>query len=369
MELITAEYELACPKKPRWLDEATTAVNAAAIVTGVPWQDLVRCLMEQAHLRNNMPTYKTCVTDMLRVNGLASRPAPASLGQLLEDCRTDPARPSFVVKLRYRSYYALVPSGTDDCAYVIKGCTFRGSQLSARADVEELWQFEPGTDNRTGITRRGFRRDRRYQDHKEFTAVNVNPGENYVGDCAVRALCTVLERTWHEAIDLLAEVNEYIDPGINSTANINAALIHLGLERNRAMRRNGLLMSGKDFCDQMTYTYHNGERIFAYVGRSHCAAILPFREPDGTVRYKIQDTWDSTSHTIGDYWVYAPKETKKAAAGAPRAMAGDLSVGSALVHPQFGEGTVVAVNGNVIEAEFPSVGVKKIARSWLMKNC
>lgn len=38
-----------------------TAINAVAIVTGISWQDVVKKLVEQAHIRSNLPSYSTCI--------------------------------------------------------------------------------------------------------------------------------------------------------------------------------------------------------------------------------------------------------------------------------------------------------------------
>lgn len=45
------------------------AVNCVAIITGQKWEDVVKSLIEQAHYRGNMPSYKTCITDLFRKSG------------------------------------------------------------------------------------------------------------------------------------------------------------------------------------------------------------------------------------------------------------------------------------------------------------
>ena len=50
-------------------NHARSAVNAIAIVTGKSWQEIVKNLVEQSHKRVNLPTYHTCITDVLRENG------------------------------------------------------------------------------------------------------------------------------------------------------------------------------------------------------------------------------------------------------------------------------------------------------------
>lgn len=175
---------------------------------------------------------------------------------------------------------------------------------------------------------------------------------------------------------MLASTNRYTDPVINSLSNINNALVKFEFERHKTIKRNNKMLTGKAFAELMTYTYHNKERIFAYVGRSHCAAFLPFVEQDGSVRYKAQDTWDSTDRKIGDYWVIPPKEMRDKqkliqSQKAPPNVAPqkkEISIGDTITHKAFGTGMVKSINETFIEVEFSSIGVKKISKEWI-KNC
>ncbi len=115
-------------------------------------------------------------------------------------------------------------------------------------------------------------------------------------------------------------------------------------------------------------TYFKGEKIFAYVGKSHCAAILPFKQDDGTYTYKIQDTWDSTSKKIGDYWTYKKEQNIPP----PTLTVNNLKLNEKIVHPKFGEGTILKMNlsekRNILEVNFNKYGIKKISEDWLQKN-
>lgn len=45
------------------------AVNCVVLITKQTWEDVVKSLIEQAHYRGNMPSYRTCITDLFRKSG------------------------------------------------------------------------------------------------------------------------------------------------------------------------------------------------------------------------------------------------------------------------------------------------------------
>ena len=369
MPACSFEVDSRCPGKLVYIyDFSASAVNSVVICTGMKWEDVVRSLIDQALIRAYMPTYITCVTDMIRVNGFASRPKIKCVSDLPEISGKSGEKNVYIVRIKYMGYCAVVPNASGS-GYVMKG--LRSFSTRSSREFDACWQYVPGTDNRTGLKRDGFAMPGRTEPHKRLAVKNMNPKDHNIGDCSVRALCAALECTWDEAIDLLVRASRYINPFINSTANINNALIRLDFERHKAMRRDGRLLTGKEFCELMTYTFHNGERIFAYVGRSHCAAILPFTDPDGSVRYKTQDTWDSTDRKIGDYWVIPPKEKRLRAAERDRPkklVEGEIRVGSSITHREFGRGVIVEEKNGFLTVDFENVGTKKLSKTWVLNS-
>ena len=119
----------------------------------------------------------------------------------------------------------------------------------------------------------------------------------------------------------------------------------------------------------MVEEYHDGERIFAYVGRSHCAAILPIKQEDGSVKYKIQDTWDSTTRYIGEWFVY--KDSAPDVPTVAQSLNSAFECGETICHPRFGEGIIISATGSgntrILEIEFKKAGIKKISEAWLRK--
>ena len=322
-------------------------------------------LIEQAHIRSNMPSYSTCITDMLRACGFKKIESYLYFKNLLEKLNNLNIKRKYILKLRYSGYFALVPD--ESGIYMVKGITTGNFNILNRY-IEELWEFHPGTDNRTGLFRTTSKRSMP-EDSKKFHAKNLNPQDKYVGDCVIRALsASYNDCTWDEAMDHLARASNYCEPIINSTPNINLTLSKLGFEHHKKIIRNNKMLTGKEFCELMSHTYFKGERIFAYVGTNHCAAILPIKQDDGRFIYKIQDTWDSTSRKIGDYWIY--KKEKNIAY--PSLKVNVLKLNEKIVHPRFGEGTIVKIcpsgNCKILEIDFYKYGIKKISEDWLQKN-
>ncbi len=338
-----------------------TAVNAVAIAAEISWQDAVRTLIEQVHIRSNMPDYHTCITDMIRASGFSKINEYLNIDELAEKAAAQGTGIRYIVKMAGAGYFALVPD--ESASYTLKGYSrFRSGHIPRTPD--EIWEYHHGTDNRTGRSGETYKRTLP-ADNKKFHAENINPQDKFVGDCAVRALGAAYNGcTWDEAIDYLAQASDYTEPMINRTRNINLTLSTLGFVHHKKIYRNGKLLNGQEFCDLMSHTYFNGERIYAFVGSSHCAAILPIKQDDGTYVYKIQDTWDSTSRKITDYWTYKKEEVTPK----PSVNVCSIALNEKIVHPRFGEGTIVGINGNILDVDFTKFGIKKISEEWINKN-
>ena len=185
-----------------------------------------------------------------------------------------------------------------------------------------------------------------------------------------------------------------------------------GYIRHKQMKRNGSVLTGKEFCELMNKTYHRGERIFAHVGRSHVAAILPITV-DGVTGYQVEDSWDSSGRTVGDYWVEAlekpvnPKTEHHISAGylyeglswevqrvkeqekkqelSDRKQSDRHPVtenvdklpgyapGQWILHPVFGEGCIFRVDDQQasvrLEVDFVHKGRKLLSAGWVSAKC
>ena len=342
------------------------AVNVVSIITEQPWENVVKSLMEQVHFRCNMPSYHTCITDLFRANGFVPDNRGGRLCELLYSFDVAGLNEKYIIKIPY-GYFAVTKDSLRS-EYVFKG--YWPKKYDVRdCFVDEIWLYMPGTDNRTGIKRTAKGRNST-EENSRLKVKNMNPENKYIGDCVIRGLSSAYGCSWHEAIDYIAGAIRYSDPVLNIKPNTQQALINLGFERYSEIKRNKKLLTGKQFCELMEHTYFNGERIFAYVGKHHCAAILPEKQEDGSVKYVIQDTWDSTNRYIYEYFVYKEKKTKslnmKAFDSTP------IKVGTSLKHPQYGAGKIVGITDNaadrIIYVEFENIGIKRISEKWMISK-
>lgn len=341
------------------------AVNCVALITNQKWDEVVKSLVDQAHYRGNMPSYRTCITDLFRKNGFTPVRYGGRISKLLNECNSSfSMKQKYIIRTHY-GYFAIVPD-EELGKYFFKGLWLNTRPLRD-CWVDELWVYIPGTDNRTGI-KRAVKERTVPKENASLEFKNMNPENKSAGDCSIRGLSAAYGCTWHEAIDHIANAINFSDPSLNTTPNINITLIKLGFERHKPIKRGNKFLNGKQFCELMDHTYYDGERIFAYVGRSHCAAILPIKQEDGSVKYKIQDTWDSTTRYISEWWVY--KEPTPEPAG-PQKFFTVLDCGNPVHHPQFGDGIILVITGTgdarILEIEFEKVGIKKISEAWLRK--
>ena len=288
--------------------DCMTAINAVALVTGKSWEELVKSLVEQAHLRENMPMYTTCVKDMLRANGFRQIKSGVSWQK------------KYVAKIAGCGYCAMIPDEENQW-FVIQGFMDRLQMPLKRRKIREVWVYEPGMDFQTGRHRKTSSREQHQDLLSDVSALhmeNLNPASKLTGDCTLRAISAVYDCSWHEALDLLAEAGEYKEPYVNSLANVRRLLAKLEGEGFARCERptvssgsSKTAMTGTQFCEYLNQNYCCGEKIFALLGKNHCAAICPEPCEDGSFEYKIWDTWDSSERKVGEYWVYKKGDSKR----------------------------------------------------------
>lgn len=290
------------PEPVSYCDRALSAANSVAVITGKPWREIGKSLIEQAHKRCSMPDYKVAVTDMLRANGFRPSKFRLSRSSDLMSCTPDnaPGR-QFLISLDGQGYYAVMYNDTLG-HYQYFGM---GGPFYLDPKVLEIWEYVPGKDFRTG----------KYPNPKPvlsapeevsptFLKWNANPHQRKIGDCSVRALSQVLGCSWHDAMDLLARESDYEVLNINSNKNISRTLRRIGMTFETYWWRKW--PDFPSFYQHLNETYHNGERIFAFVGNSHCTAFCPSPK---TGKYQFVDSWNCESYHIRKYWVYKPGRT------------------------------------------------------------
>lgn len=146
--------------------------------------------------------------------------------------------------------------------------------------------------------------------------------------------------------------------------NIEALLRKEGFQEFDAIKRNGRILTGKEFCDIIHDMFQAGTRIFAYVGSSHVVAILVFDD-----EYKIVDTWDSTDRKITKYWAKYPKRPRRRAKSVIVEKLTQLSIGTKIQHKVYGTGEVIGLTDVIATIRFQDNVEKKLAITWILANC
>lgn len=134
-----------------------------------------------------------------------------------------------------------------------------------------------------------------------FTYYQPNPRGNNVGDCVVRALagtmqkewCLDINQAWCKALEVLCE------PGTTTVINHQDYFSQILKSLGFTLVKPSKIRNGKEFCYYLDKTFYKGERIFAFIGKTHVAAIVPNAEG----KYKILDFQDPSYLEVTSYWV------------------------------------------------------------------
>ena len=125
-----------------------------------------------------------------------------------------------------------------------------------------------------------------------FVFLNENRDKKLVGDCVIRALCTLLGQDWNTTY-LGVVMQGFISADMPSSDNVwNDYLIHKGYERVVIPSQCPDCMTVREFAEQ-----HSKGRYLLFVG-GHVVCCI-----DGI----YYDTWDSGDKTI----IYFFRETEK----------------------------------------------------------
>lgn len=98
------------------------------------------------------------------------------------------------------------------------------------------------------------------------------------------------------------------------------------------------------------------------------AAIIPVHCGDGDTTYKIIDSWDSSKRTIGDYWVKSIKASDEDLS-AKKPTRKTFNIGTQLLHPSFGIGTVTSIAPGILTVDFKANGLRRIGEAWTQEYC
>lgn len=142
-----------------------------------------------------------------------------------------------------------------------------------------------------------------FPDTDTFTFKNVNPKNRITGDCVFRAFANAMEQDYNETVMEMATLMCKTGYAMNDKKGEEAYLKAKGWTKRKQPRKlNGTKYTGDEFCrmlqgeqiDFMDAEFLTSDRIVAHIGGNHMVAII---------NGKVEDIWDSTSGTIGNYWI------------------------------------------------------------------
>ncbi len=363
------------PSKKLCCDTAHSAVHSLAVADQSTWVDAYQALLQEAHKLCLMPHDPLVVKSLLRANDFVLQPGVKDRVTVEDICRymnehcvDGQIVLAVIIQGGIRTLVPIVPE-THTKFTESRSSLFRYECLCPRyptSGVQEVWVRWADRQDHSPIKRRkgrglGVRHRKIPDDHEYFMFHQENP-RNFTRDCSVRAMATTCDLDWHEAMDTMAKHNYYLCTGINTDSALRSTLAKEGFRVYRPLKENGRLLSGREFCRAMAQKFPYGEyRIYAYSGRAHVVAVMPFRDEEGKRCYRILDTSDSSGNSIGTFFVkdFTPPKVDQA----------PLDVNQRILHPIFGEGCIRAVpDPRWVHVSF-STGEKTLVTNWIREHC
>lgn len=143
------------------------------------------------------------------------------------------------------------------------------------------------------------RRQDKYPDTECFHFYNANPKNKITGDCVTRALCTALGLPYNQTVMEQAEVQCKTGYDNATSQGMDYYLKDKKwVKRPQPRKSDNTKYTGAEFCAFLKRT-HGPKRIIANIGGHHTIAII---------NYVIQDIWNSSYKTIGNYWINPNEE-------------------------------------------------------------
>ena len=244
-----------------------------------------------------------------------------------------------------------------------------GNQEAVRQRIREMAN---GADNDELAEYGTTTNERFYEDTEYFRYFQPNPGARRIGDCVIRAFCAVLDETWISVVKQLAGSLSHRNLDFNYNQNFLNLLLKKDFGRLNPLPRNsGQLMTGAEFCEWLNRAYPGGDcKAFAYIGKSHVAGILPERDENDVIRYRIHDSWDSSTRTVTD--AFLKIEAPASHPTVPKKLLSDIRIGTHILHPRYGVGDILLITPNkgdaIVTVQFDT-GQKGILQSWMLQNC
>lgn len=361
-----------------WAAPGISAANCVALAMGKNLDGEIRKMFDQAHAHHRLPDDHKCVHDYLeqakfyRHRLPRQRPTAEDVVEYMNTHCHDGQIAVVLVEgiYEFRHYCVILPGENLPLGTERSGegrYELCGFGKWARGKISQLWLYwQDGKDRRAAKYRPPREQTPFFylppEDHEAFYFCHNNP-EVFTGDCVVRAMVTLFNLNWDEALDEIAAAGKYCTTRINIPGYYEKLLKQQGfLKYPSTVRTHKKIMRGREFCRYLDQTFTHGETVFAELGGTHVAAVMPFREGGRTV-YKIVDCFDSSNYEVGGYWV-SPRFPEKGEK--PR---GKLEIGADVYHRRHGAGTLKKTLERKLIIEFGSVGIKTVSREEAETDC
>lgn len=363
------------PQMRRDLDTVGSVLHAVCAAGNRTWKEAYSALIRASGKLGLMPQDRETIRKMLEDQGFYQQPASfarRSVRHILDECN---ARfqdgETVILKVSGLAangrYIPLVPVAENGSTHYV----IQYPSDPADCTAAEAWiAWKDGQDHSSRPRRKTAKkaaevRTEAVQENDALAVINENPNNILTGDCVVRAIAGVLEIPWADAVRKLAEAQDYAATVINESENIEALLKKEGFQEFDAIRRNGRILTGREFCDLIHDMFQAGTRIFAYIGNDHAAAILVFDDD-----YKIVDTWDSTGRAVTKYWAKYPARPQRRPRNTEQTgQLTELSAGTKIRHKTYGTGEITALKDGFAAVRFSDGTEKKFSAAWIMTNC
>ena len=362
------------PEKSRGVE---SVLNAVMIANGSSWETEFKQLLQAAKNLFLMPNNSKCVRAYLAANAFVHQPGITQRVRINDviSCMNlfcHDGQEAIVALHGTPTEYILISSNfteaiTSEIDNTSRYQAYGYRNPAYRTDITDIWVRWQDRKDHSPVKRKTrmpqAKKTRPHPaDHECFQFCQKNQKES-TGDCVIRAIASACNLSWEEMLDRLTEGTHYISTTVNSPNIYESYLKQIGFERRPAMLQNGKKLNGSEFCKELDKVLRLGETVFANVGRSHVAAVLPFKE-NGVTHYKIVDSWDSTSRKIGEYWI-KPVPVNDTTSAAEK-----CSVGSVIVHPIFGRGRVIDLHtSGWATVLFSQHGKRRLDIRWILQNC
>ena len=127
----------------------------------------------------------------------------------------------------------------------------------------------------------------------QFFKFNVNPKGHKTGDCCVRAIVGTLGITYEEAIDRCAYWAKKKCYGITDKQTVELVLKEYGYVKMKQPRK----------ADKTKYTVREMDRVLTEKEMDEGVLITIANHHTCITKGKIQDIWDCSYKSVGNYYV------------------------------------------------------------------